>query len=459
MKGDIILEATLRVCDLLICGCSVVLPGFRLLEHAAIAVDRGIILEIGDVDQIRTRYQPNQTIWAEGKLAMPGMYDCHTHTVQQLLKGGTVDEPPIIWRRILVPYESHLTAEDRYHAARLYCLQALRAGITMFADAGSMDMTGTAQAVSETGIRAAIARVGRDLDPELPACMCDATAEKSISAMETFYRDYHGTADGRIHVWFSLSSPMSSSPQLVEGVAQVAKIRNTGIHIHLGEHPAEVQTCLSRWGLRPPAFLDKYGALGKNVIAAHCIQITDFDMQLMAERGLHVIHCPTANLPTQGIPKLLAERAAGLNIALGNDGATSAKQDLFGQVQLLKYVTQATFGTPVFEPTVLPLAEAFNMMTQNGANALGVGEQLGSLTPGKQADIVLLQVDNVNYLPSRNLLHTMMMVASSQDVSDVIIGGKILLCNGRFTQIDEEAILRAGKLQMQDLLRRTGLSS
>ena len=179
----------------------------------------------------------------------------------------------------------------------------------------------------------------------------------------------------------------------------------------------------------------------------------------MAERGLHVIHCPTANLPTQGIPKLLAERAAGLNIALGNDGATSAKQDLFGQVQLLKYVTQATFGTPVFEPTVLPLAEAFNMMTQNGANALGVGEQLGSLTPGKQADIVLLQVDNVNYLPSRNLLHTMMMVASSQDVSDVIIGGKILLRNGRFTQIDEEAILRAGKLQMQDLLRRTGLSS
>ena len=189
MKGDIILETTLRVCDLLICGCSVVLPGFRLLEHAAIAVDRGIILEIGDVDQMRTRYQPNQTIWAEGKLAMPGMYDCHTHTVQQLLKGGTVDEPPIIWRRILVPYESHLTAEDRYHAARLYCLQALRAGITMFADAGSMDMTGTARAVSETGIRAAIARVGRDLDPELPACMCDATAEKSISAMETFYRD------------------------------------------------------------------------------------------------------------------------------------------------------------------------------------------------------------------------------------------------------------------------------
>ena len=101
---------------------------------------------------------------------------------------------------------------------------------------------------------------------------------------------------------------MSSSPQLVEGVAQAARAHATGIHIHLGEHPAEVQTCLARWGLRPPEFLDKYGALGPNVIAAHCIQITDFDIRLMAERRLNVIHCPTANLPTQGVPKLLAER-------------------------------------------------------------------------------------------------------------------------------------------------------
>ena len=442
-------------CDLLIYGCAAVLPGFQLLENAAIAIDQGVILEIDAAESLRGRYQPRETIGAAGKLAMPGMYDCHTHTVQQLLKGGTVDEPPIIWRRILVPYESQMTPEDRYHAARLYCLQALRAGITMFAEAGSMDMTGTAQAVAETGIRAAIARVGRDMDPELPSCMCDTSAERSIAAMEDFYRDYHGKADGRIHVWFSLSSPMSSSPQLVEGVAQAAKQRKTGIHIHLGEHPAEVQTCLSRWGLRPPAFLDKYGALGPHVIAAHCIQITDFDIRLMAARGLNVIHCPTANLPTQGIPKLLAERAAGLNIALGNDGATSAKQDLFHQVQLLKYVTQAVYGTPVFEPTVLPLAEAFQMMTENGARALGVGDRLGSLAAGKLADIVLLKTDTVNYAPSRNLLHTVMMTAASQDVSDVLVGGRVLLRDGQFTGLDEEKILSEGRNQMRSLLERT----
>lgn len=446
-------------CDLLIHGCGAILPDFTLLEDAAIAVKSGTILEIGKASELLPRYEAQAKLDAGGKLAMPGMYDCHTHTVQQLLKGGTVDEPPIIWRRILVPYESNLTPQDRYHAARLYCLQALRAGITMFADAGSMDMSGTVQAVSETGIRAAIARVGRDMDPELPACMCDATAEASIAAMEKLYSDYHGAADGRVQIWFSLSSPMSSSPQLVEGVALAAKKRGTGIHIHLGEHPAEVQTCLARWGLRPPAFLDKYGALGSNVIAAHCIQITDFDIRLMADRGLHVIHCPTANLPTQGIPKLLAERAAGLNIALGNDGATTARQDMFAQAQLLKYVTQAVYGTPVFEPIVLPLPEAFSMMTVNGARALGVGDRLGTLEPGKLADIVLLNTQNLTYLPSRNLLHTMMMAAAAQDVSDVIVGGRILLRNGRFTQVDEEEVLRMGITQMKDLRRRTGLSS
>ena len=282
--------------------------------------------------------------------------------------------------------------------------------------------------------------------------MCDSDAAKCIHAQEELYRKHHNTCEGRLRVFYSISSPMSASEELVEGIAQAAKEGKTGIHIHLGEHPAEVQTCLSRFGLRPPAFMAKYGALGPNVIAAHCIQITDYDIRLMAEQGVNVIHCPTANLPTQGIPKLLAERAAGLNIALGNDGATTARQDLFAQAQLLKYVTQAVYGTPVFEPTVLPLREAYEMMTRNGAKALGVGENLGTLEVGKTADIVLLDIDKVEYQPSRNLLHTMMMVASSPDITDVVIGGKVLIKEKTFTCIDEERILYEGKRQMKRML-------
>ncbi len=442
-------------CDLLVKNCTVMMPNFLIAENAAIAVDQGRIIEIGPNEALWTKYQSKEVINGKYKLAIPGMYDCHTHTVQQLLKGGTVDEPPIIWRRILVPYESRMNEADRYHAARLYCIQALKAGITMFADAGSMDMTGTLRAVQETGIRAAIARVGRDMDNELPQSMCDPDAITSLKKMEQLYKDYHGSANGKIHIWFSLSSPMTTSRELAHLVGDAARYYHTGIHIHLGEHPAEVQTCFARWNMRPPAFLDSCGVLGENVIAAHCIQITDFDIRLMAERGIHVIHCPTANLPTQGIPKLLAERAAGLNIALGNDGASSAKQDILGQAQLLKYVTQAVYGTPVFEPIVLPLREAFDMCTINGAKALGVADDLGTLEVGKKADIVLLQLNEPSFTPTRNLMNTVMMVAGAQDISDVILDGKIILKDREFTKLDEEAILREGAEQLKDLLLRT----
>lgn len=441
-------------CSLMIKNCGVVQPDFTVLENAAIAVDANRIAEIGEA-ALAEKYRAAKTIDGKNKLAMPGMYDCHTHTVQQLLKGGTVDEPPIVWRRILVPYESKLNEEDRYQAARLYCVQALKAGITMFADAGSMDMTGTVRAVHETGIRAAITRVARDLDPDLPACMCDPTPEAALKAMETLYHAYNGSAGGKVSIWFSISSPMSSSAKLVRLVAAAARQYKTGVHIHLGEHPAEVQACLMRWGMRPPEFLDHCGLLNGNVIAAHCIQVTDFDLRLMAERGLHVIHCPTANLPTQGIPKLLAERAAGINIALGNDGASSARQDILGQAQLLKYVTQAVYGTPVFEPVVLPLREAFAMATRNGAKALGVLEDLGTLEAGKKADIVLLDLDSPSFVPTRNLMNTVMMVASAQDVSDVIIDGEVIVRNRELTKLDEQEILYAGKQQLADLLKRS----
>ncbi len=444
-------------CTLLIRNCSAVLPDHRVIDHASIAVNSNVIIDIGSSETIDQKYVATQTLNGTNKLAFPGMSDCHTHTVQQLLKGGTVDEPPIVWRRILVPYEAMMTPEDRYHAACLYCIQALRAGITMFADAGSMDMSGTIEAVKETGMRAAIARVGRDLDNELPACMCDPNAETCMKHQNDLFSKYDGAMNGRIRIWYSISSPMSTSRELARMVAYAARDKQTGIHIHLCEHPAEVQTCLARWGMRPPAFLDSCSVLGSNVIAAHCIQVTDFDLELIAQRGVHIIHCPTANLPTQGIPKLLAERARGINIALGNDGASSAKQDLLGQAQLLKYVTQAVFGTPVFEPNALPLIEAYDMCTISAARALGTEDVRGTLEIGKQADIVLFDLNQPAIRPTRNLFKTFMMVAGSQDVCDLIMNGEIVIKDKLFTNLDEEKMIRDGAGQLQNLLNRASL--
>ncbi|WP_338827512.1 amidohydrolase family protein [Neomoorella thermoacetica] len=442
-----------KKCTLLIKNCTVMLPDCSFMAGASIAINGDRIIELDVTDKVEAAFFAEEVINAEGKLAIPGMVDCHTHTVQQFLRGSVVDEPPIVWIRILVPYEARLNAEDRYHAARLACLQMLKAGITTFADSGTGDMVPVIQAVQEMGLRAAITRMTRDEGDFIPSVF-KSQAEVAVKKNEELYKQFHGSSNGRISIWFSVTSPMTTSPKLARLVAEAAAEYHTGIHIHLAEHLDEVKHCLTRYGMRPPMYLDSCGLLGPNVIAAHCVQISDFDIRLLAERKVNVIHCPCANLGNQGFPKLMAERAAGINIGLGNDGAHTANLDLFFQIQLLKYASQAAYGIPVFEPVVLPVTEAFKMATINGAKALMLGEQIGSLEVGKKADVVLVDVNQPHISPNRNLLNTLVMVGSGRDVTDVIIDGQVIMKNREFVSIDEEEVIKSATAQLNDFWNR-----
>lgn len=440
-------------CTLLLKNCIALLPDYSFLEDASIAIDGNRIVEIGPTSSVEASFIANEIIDTKGKLAIPGMIDCHTHTVQQFLKGGVVGEPPIVWIRILVPYEAKLNERDRYHAARLACLQMIRAGITTFADSGTGDMVPVIQAAQEMGLRAVITRMTRDEGDFIPSIF-KSSAEIAVKKNEELYRQFHGSGNGRISIWFSVTSPMTTSPQLARLVAETAKEYNSGVHIHLAEHLDEVKYCLTKYGMRPPAYLDSCGLLGSNLIAAHCVQISDFDVHLLSERKVNIIHCPCSNLSSQGFPKLLAERAAGINICLGNDGAASHNLDLFFQMQVLKYVAQAAFGIPIFEPEVLPVKEAFQMATINGAKALMLEREIGSLEVGKKADIVLLDISHPIISPNRNLLNTLVMVGSGRDVTDVVIDGQVIMKNRQFVSIDEKEIARSAAAQFNDFWSR-----
>ena len=442
-----------KKCTLIIKNCIVLLSDLSCLDKASIAIDGDNIIEIGKMDLIDTVFTSDEVINAKGKLAIPGMVDAHTHTVQQFLRGCVIDEPPIVWIRILLPYEAKLNEQDRYHAARLSCLQMLRAGITTFADSGTGDMVPVIQVVQEMGLRAAITRMTRDEGDFIPQIFKEP-AEVAVKKNEELYKQFHGSGNGRVNIWFSITSPMTTSPKLATMVAEAAREYNTGIHIHLAEHLEEVKQCLTQRGMRPPFYLDSCGLLGPNLIAAHCIQISDFDIRLLAERGVNIIHCPRSNLKSQGVPKLLAERAAGINIGLGNDGASTANLDLFFQMQLLKLSTQAEYGLPIFEPVVLPISEAFKMATINGAKALMLGDKIGSIEVGKKADIVLVDINQPHISPNRGLLNTLVMVGSGHDVTDVIIDGHIILRDREFVLIDEAEVVKAATAQLNDFLNR-----
>ncbi|MCL4458297.1 MAG: amidohydrolase [Chloroflexi bacterium] len=440
-------------CDLLIRGCQIILPDLTVLDEGAIAITKDKIADIGQLSDIETRYQPKAVLEARDKLAMPGMVDGHTHTVQQFLRGGIVDEYPIVWIRILVPYESRLDADDRYQAAMLCCLQMIKAGITTFADSGSGDMEPVIRAVHETGMRAAITRMTRDCGDFIPEIFKDA-APIAVRKTEDLYRQFHDSADGRVRIWFSVTSPMTTSPELAELVAAAAKEYNTGIHIHLAEHLREVEHCLVNYRLRPAEYLDAHGILGPNLLAAHAVQLADREVKLLAERQVKVIHCPIANLTNQGFTKTPLMKALGTCIGLGNDGAHTADLDLFGAMRILKCAMQARHGLPIFDPRALPVPDLFRMVTIDGARALLWDEEIGSLEKGKKADIVLLNWRQPHFYPTRSVLQTLVMVASPRDVSDVIIDGRLVLKDREFTYLDEEAIMAAAGKQMRKILGR-----
>jgi len=436
-------------CSVLIKNSKVILKDLSIIENGAVAIDRDKIVSIGPSKKLEESFVASEVIDAKGKLAMPGMIDCHTHTVQQFLRGGVVGERPIVWIRVLIPFEAKCNEQDRYHAARLAILQMLKNGITTLVDSGTGDMVPIIQAIQEMGIRASVTRMTRDGGDFIPPVF-KSSAEVAVRKNEDLYKEFHGSGNGRVSVWFSVTSPMTTSPKLGRLVAEAARQYNTGIHIHMAEHLDEVKHCVTEFGMRPPEFLDSCGILGKNLIAAHCIQITDDDIKLMAEREMNVIHCPTANLNSQGFPKVMAEKAAGLNIALGNDGAATANHDHFFQMQLLKYATQAAQGIPVYQTSVLPVNDAFNMATINGAKALMLEDKIGSLEVGKKADVILVDVEQPIISPNKELLNTLVMVGSGRDVTDVIVDGQVIIRNKEFTMIDEEEVIRSATAQFHD---------
>jgi 5-methylthioadenosine/S-adenosylhomocysteine deaminase len=444
-----------QTCDLLITDTTVLGPDMTLREGMGIVVDRGAIVAVDRSTQLESLYQARARLDGRGKVALPGLVDAHTHTCQQLLRGRITDEPPMIWVRFLVPFESALEPEDVYWSAMLSCTEMIKAGITAFADSGGRHMDQVARAVEQMGLRACIARSTMDAAEFVPPNMKDSTAD-AIARTEELYQTWHGQADGRIHIWFALRQVMTSTPALVEGVADAARRHGTGIHIHLAEHLREVEHCVVNYRKRPAEWLDSLGLLGPNVLAAHCVVLSEREVQLVVERRVTPVHCPRSNLHSHGFPKVPLFLALGSPIGLGTDGASSNALDLFEQARLLKSATQARYGLPINDATVLPVQDGLRMLTLGGARALCLQDQIGTLEVGKKADIILIRHTSPHLAPTFNLVRTLVMCATPSDVSDVIVNGDVLMRERRLTQMDEVEIVAKATEHMSLVARRAG---
>jgi len=444
-----------QIVDLLVIGSACWCQG-EWLSDIGLAIKDQKIIDLGPRDTILTKYGAEQIVGGDSTLILPGLIDAHTHPAQHLLRGYIVEELPMIWSRILMPYESTLTPDDVFLSTQLACLEMLRAGITTFADAGSIHPDAVCAAVEAMGVRALVTFSGADQGELIPETMRFPTA-RVVGEIERLYRSWHGKANGRITVAGSIRQLMVASPDLVREMSALTKDYHIPLHMHLAEHRAEIEHCLKHYHCRPVEYLANIGVLGDHIIAAHAVLLSDREIRLLADYGVNVVHCPIANLTSHGIPKVTQIKAAGCNIAIGTDGTAGYRADLFEVTRVLYLVSRAFHGLPVHDVTPLKAAELLQMITTNPAVACKM-LFTGSIEIGKEADLILLSVDNVNLTPLVHLEKSAFLYLTPLAITHVIVQGKLLIKNGDLLVADEHELLRKGRDAQRAILRRAGLA-
>ncbi|MFD1360061.1 amidohydrolase family protein [Lentibacillus salinarum] len=441
--------------DLMIRNASVLTPEMNVKVNQCVVIDHSNILEIGDDELISLSYEARETLNAEGKLVMPGMIDAHMHTCQQLIRGRITDEYPMIWTRIMVPYESNLREEDVKTSAELSFLEMIKSGTTGFIDAGGTYMHKVAQSAIQSGIRGAITCSTMDSGEGIPESMKKST-EENIRINKELYQNFHGAGDGRLDVWFSLRSIISCSPSLIQSTFEVANELGTGVQTHMNEYPNEVRYCLEKYQKRPFEFLASLNILDVNFLAAHGILLSENEMDIIKDHDIKIAHCPTSN-SGKGFTKTPSLLHKGVGVALGTDGAGHTGLNLFDQMKVLKSLMRAFWGVSIFDPKILPSAKILEMATLGGAKALMRDDILGTLEVGKKADMILVNIDQPHIEPTHNLIHTLIDSCNHQDVKDVIVDGKIVMKNREVLTMDEERIKYESKKQMKEIAVRASL--
>ena len=439
--------------DLIIKNCSVMMPDFSIKKEQDILTQDSFIMKITDTDD---GYESKEVLNGKNKLVMPGLVDGHTHTCQQLLRGRTANEYPMVWTRILVPYESSLTPEDCYWSAKLACLEMIKSGTTAFAESGSTHMGDVANAVIESGMRAALARSTMDIGDAIPDCMKESS-ELNILHTEALYDKYQGTGDGRVDIWFAIRQVMTCSPELIREIGKEARRLKTGIHAHLCEHKDEVSFCLQHYQKRPAEFLDDMGVLGPNLLTAHNVVLSERDIDLLGERNVKLIHCPRANYANHGFPKTPRILQHNMSLGLGCDGASRPNLSLFAEMKHLLYGTMAFWGIPIFDPDIICAKDLLKMVTVGGARALQHEAELGTIEEGKKADLITINLMQPHLTPTHNLLNTLVDCAAEHDVTDSVINGKIVMRDRNVLTMNEEEIIKECSKRMKQIAERSGI--
>lgn len=421
--------------DLIIDGRHIVTMDLEntIIPNGSVAIDDGVVIAVGTQKNIHTKYSGFEIIDGSNRVVLPGLVNGHGHAAMTLLRGVADDLALMDWlTNYIFPAEvEFVDAEFVRIGTELACWEMIRGGTTTFVDMYYFP-DAIAGVVEECGLRALISATVID-QPSPDAENADDSINKGIGFVERW-----SNRNSRITPIFGPHSIYTLNPDQLIATRETATRLGVPISIHLSESPFEVQYAKDTYGTTSIGMLNSVKFFDGPTIAAHVVWPTDEEISLLSDKGIGVVHNPTSNMKiASGVAPIHKMLAAGVSVGLGTDGAASNNDlDMWEEMRIASFLQKVE----QMDPEMLPAATVMRMATIGGAKAIGLGNSVGSIEVGKRADVIQIEIDDVHHVPLYDVISHLVYVTDEQDVSTVVVDGKVLMKNKRYMTLDTERI-------------------
>lgn len=406
-------------------------------RDACLAVFEGKILGICSSETADQHFRANRTLHLDGQALIPGLINTHGHAAMALFRGIADDQPLQNWlEQHIWPLEARFVNEDFvYQGTQLAIAEMIRSGTTCFADMYFFPEA-SARAATEAGIRVQLAAPVIDFPNPW-----SANADEGILKTTRLHDAWRNSE--LVSTAFGPHAPYTVSDEPLKRIAVLAEELDLPIHMHVHETAFEVEQAMQNLGQRPIQRLHNLGILSPRLICVHATQLSEQDIDQLHESGAHVAHCPESNLKlASGFCPVDTLHRRGINVSLGTDGAASNNDlDMFSEMRTAALLAKAVSG----DACALPAGRALRMATIDGARALGLDRMIGSLEPGKRADITAIKLDELNTVPVHNPVSQLVYSTQASQVSHVWVNGRLLLNNGELTTINRRNLIEMAR--------------
>ena len=422
------------------------------------SVVRGDLLirdgRIAEIDE-KIGSDADETIDATGGVVLPGFVQTHIHLCQTLFRGAADDLALIDWLKKRVwPMEAAHTKESIRASARLGIAELIKGGTTCALTMETVRHTEEVlRVVDESGFRATVGKCMMDKGDDVPRALHEETAA-SIRESVALIEQWHGRGNGRIRCCFAPRFAISCTRELLSEVSELARKHKVMIHTHSSENKNECEIVEAETGRRNVAYLDSLGISGAHVLLAHCIHLDTEEMETLSRTKTNVAHCPSSNLKLgSGLARVAEMLARKIPVSLGADGAAcNNRLDMFTEMRTAALLQKLAHG-----PEVLSAAQVLRMATIDGARALGLENEIGSLEVGKRADVIVVDLNQLHSSPKQDVISSLVYSAQPSDVRVTIIDGRVVMRDGGLMTMDESVVVKEANREAGLLAERAGL--